>query len=201
MTIAIVDLDVGNCGSIAHVLKKLRTPSIVTSDPDVIKNAQKIILPGVGAFDTVAAAVDRLDLRETLVQIAQAGEQPLLGICVGMQILAEGSEEGKLPGLGIIPGYCRRFSDPTLRVPHMGWNQLSARSGSPLFTYLNAESRFYFVHSYYVETDDESHIAATTAYGLNFASAVQINNVYGVQFHPEKSHRHGLALFKAFLEI
>jgi len=201
MSIVIVDLDVGNCGSIANALKKLRAESIVTTDPDVIRNAKKIILPGVGAFDTVATAIDRLNLRDVLLDVAKRGEQYLLGICVGMQILADGSEEGVLPGLGIIPGKFVKFKDPTLRVPHMGWNRLNNSGQSPLFKYLSPESRFYFVHSYYLQPDNPDHTATSTTYGVSFASSVQSNKIFGVQFHPEKSHRYGMSIFKAFLDL
>lgn len=201
MTIAIVDLEVGNCGSIASILTKLNISSIITSNPNELLKAEKIILPGVGAFDTVMSTIERFGLREVLIQQAVEEKKPLLGICVGMQVLTEGSEEGKLPGLGIIPGYCKKFKTTHVKVPHMGWNQLHITNPCVLFNDLSDDARFYFVHSYYVVPKLEAHITSTTTYDISFASAIQTQTIFGVQFHPEKSHRYGAALIKNFVEL
>ncbi len=164
--------------------------------------AQKIILPGVGSFDKAMANLQTLDLVKIIQDRAKA-EIPLLGICLGMQLLADGSEEGVLPGLGLIRGKVKQFVLPSgYKVPHMGWNTVDYNRESPLFAEFEnfEEARFYFVHSYHFVCDDERHVGGRTDYGSAFTSVVQSEKVYGVQFHPEKSHKFGMQLLRNFIE-
>jgi len=198
----IIDYGMGNLGSIQNMLKKIGHASEITADAGYIAKASKIILPGVGAFDRAMSNLKALELIEPIRKKAAEGT-PLLGICLGMQLLSEGSEEGILPGLGLIPGKVVRFVVPEgYKVPHMGWNVVQYQKGCRLFEGFDAfeESRFYFVHSYHFVCRDVSHIAASTVYGAAFTSSVFDKNVYGVQFHPEKSHKYGMLLLKNFIE-
>jgi len=170
-----------------------------------LAGASKIILPGVGAFDHAIELLDQSGMRPVLETLVLKDKVPVLGICVGMQILATSSEEGRLPGLGWVPGKVRSFrSDErsaSLPLPHMGWNDVQPKSGSPIFAGLESDARFYFLHSYFFECDEPSHVAATASYGMDFSCAVAAGNVYGVQFHPEKSHHFGAQLLKNFGEL
>lgn len=203
MRIVIVDLGIGNLGSVPHALRRLGVDSIVSEKMEDIRSADRLILPGVGAFDSAIRALDERDLRSELHRKVVQEGTPLLGICVGMQLLMNESEEGDLGGLGWIPGCVRRFhfdQSPTApRVPHIGWNTVRAPADSVLFRGADDKSRFYFVHSYYVDCRDERDVAGRTEYGLVFASAVVCRNIMGVQFHPEKSHASGLNVFRNFL--
>lgn len=200
--IAIVDYGVGNLGSIANMLKKVGAEAQVTHDPAAIRAASGILLPGVGHFDHCAKALRASTLLPLLESRVKDEKVPLLGICVGMQLLARSSEEGTEPGLGWIAGDVKKFDLPPaerLPVPHMGWAMVKPRPGSPLFD-PNAEERFYFVHSFHMVCDDPNDIAAEAEYGYRFVAAVQRGNVWGTQFHPEKSHRFGKALMRRFAE-
>jgi glutamine amidotransferase len=199
--VVIVDYGMGNVGSIRNMFSKLGVTAHLSADGDEILNADRVLLPGVGAFDEAMATLQRVDLVEPLVARARSG-RPLLGVCLGMQLLLDGSDEGVLPGLGLVPGRCRRLDrasgDVPLRVPHMGWNEVQVtRADSPMPS-LAQEGRYYFVHSYYAAPDDPAHVLATTDYGLEFASAVNRDAVVGLQFHPEKSHRYGMRLLADF---
>lgn len=200
--ITIVNYGLGNLGSVHNMMKKIGVPSQVTDDLDVIARAEKILLPGVGAFDH---AMERLapgtELRKVLDEKATVEKVPTLGICLGMQLLTKGSEEGQLPGLGWIPAYTHRFPASELKVPHMGWNLVKTYTPSPLTENFDPEFRFYFVHSYFVKADDDRHAILRTEYGVSFDSAVQKDNIFGAQFHPEKSHRFGMQLFKNFAKL
>jgi glutamine amidotransferase len=201
--IAVVDLGIGNVGSIANMLRRAGAEAVVTRDPHTIATADKLILPGVGSFDRAAERLDELCLRSALEQKVVAERTPVLGICLGMQLLTRRSEEGSAAGLGWIPGETRRFrfeAGCRLKVPHMGWNTARSLRPSVLFGEFEAEPRFYFVHSYYVACDDPEDATATCHYGHDFVCAVQRGNIAGVQFHPEKSHRFGLRLLKNFAE-
>lgn len=193
----------GNLGSIANMLKKLGVPSRISSSPEEIGAATKLILPGVGAFDAAVERIDAAGLRPILSERALEARVPVLGICLGMQLLTDSSEEGSLPGLGWVPGRTLAFTgrvDENLRVPHMGWNVVSMPRPSPLTAELDPaeESRFYFVHSYFVKCADDSDVILTTDYGRVFHAGIRRDNIYGVQFHPEKSHRFGMKLLGAF---
>jgi imidazole glycerol-phosphate synthase subunit HisH len=201
--IVIVDYGMGNVGSIANMLRKIGAGVRVAAQPHDIETADKLILPGVGAFDAAMERINAGGLRTALERRVLGDRVPLLGICLGMQLLTQASEEGELSGLGWIAARTlalRGRIDPQLKCPHMGWNLVTPHTPSPLtagFAAL-AEPRFYFVHSYYVECDDSALGTLRTTYGLTYAAALQCGNVYGVQFHPEKSHRFGMRLLENF---
>lgn len=200
--IAIVDYGLGNLGSVANMLKVIGEKSKITNDVDTIKAADGIILPGVGAFDAGMEKLNELGLSEIIKNETKAGK-PILGICLGMQLLGNGSEEGTLPGLSLIPFRCQRFSfnDLPLKIPHMGWDIVETKAKHPILKGLDGIQRFYFVHSYHAVCEESNDVLLTCDYGYNFAAAVARNNVIGVQFHPEKSHDFGLALLKNFVEF
>lgn len=202
--IAIIDYRMGNLGSIKNMLRKIGADSIITDAHDVISNADKIILPGVGAFDHAMRNLSDLNLRDLLTQKALVDRIPTLGICLGMQLLTHGSDEGVLDGLGWIDGRTRKFEfskEQKLKIPHMGWNTIElGNPRSPLVTEMYDGSRFYFVHSYFVDCSDQSSVLMTTNYGHKFVSAVNKDNIYGVQFHPEKSHKFGLQILTNFVK-
>ncbi len=203
--IAIVDYGVGNVKSIANMLQRIGVASRLVSRPEDLSPATKILLPGVGAFDAGMSALYERGLVEPLRDKVLSQRVPVLGICLGMQLLAGSSEEGERAGLGWIPGRSLRFSfpssSPPLKVPHMGWNVVTPRRESPLLSAVPTPRRFYFVHSYHLACERAEDIVATTEYGIEFVSAVARDNVYGVQFHPEKSHKFGMAVLKAFVEF
>ncbi len=201
--IVIVDYACGNIASVLNMLRKAGGDAIVSDSHEVIKQATKLILPGVGAYDHGMSHLHAKQLPAILQARAAAGV-PLLGICLGMQLLAQGSEEGKMPGLGLIAAKFKRFAfsaDSAMRVPHVGWNTVQIQKSNSLIPDKQEENRYYFVHSYYAACADESDILATTEYGHRFPSAYSRENVYGVQFHPEKSHRFGLSLIQQFLKV
>lgn len=201
--IIIIDYQMGNIGSILNMLKKIGAPGMISSDPDVILKADKLILPGVGAFDQGMANLERLGLINVLNEKVKNSGTPILGICLGMQLMTKSSEEGKSAGLGWIDAKTVRFyHDPSLRlkVPHMGWNSIIPKKESVLLADMYSDPRFYFVHSYHVVCNNQNDVLATTHYGYDFTSAFQHNNIIGVQFHPEKSHKYGMRLLKSFAE-
>lgn len=203
--VTIIDYNMGNIASIENMLKKIGSPTIVTSEPTIIKEAEKIILPGVGAFDYGMQNLHDLGIDEILKEKVLKENVPLLGICLGMQLLTEESEEGKLPGLGFIKAKTKKFrtgyNGQNIKIPHMGWNYIVPESDSKLFLNSLKDMRFYFVHSYYVECKEKSNVLASTSYGDHFASAIGKDNIFGVQFHPEKSHSYGMNLLKNFVEL
>lgn len=203
--VTIIDYGVGNLKSIANMLLRIGVPSRLASRPEDVALATKIILPGVGAFDAGMSALHERGLVDALNERATVAKVPILGICLGMQLVAESSEEGERPGLGWIPGRSRRFSfpepSPALRVPHMGWNAVTPTRESPLFAAVPMPRRFYFVHSYHLVCTHTEDVLATTSYGIEFTSAVAHENILGLQFHPEKSHKYGMAVLRAFAEI
>lgn len=197
--IAVVDYGVGNLGSIRNMLKRVGLACEVTRDPARIAAAEKLILPGVGAFDYAMNRLNDSGLRPLLDKRAMQDRIPILGICLGMQLLTNGSEEGELSGLGWIPARAMRFpSKKGLKVPHMGWNLVHPSRPSSLTAGLGDRSRFYFVHSYAVQVEDSSDSILTCHYGITFDAAIHRGNIYGAQFHPEKSHRFGQQLFANF---
>ncbi len=202
--VAIIDYGIGNTGSICKMIEKLGFEANVTKNETEIRKAVSIILPGVGSFDNAAKKLRDTGLISTLSELALEHNKPFLGICLGMQLLFKSSEEGVDNGLGWIDGKVIKFDQskmPSEKIPHMGWNTVTCNSRSPLFKNFNSEIRFYFTHSFHVSGVKESEIIGTTNYGYDFTCAVQRNNIYGVQFHPEKSHRFGLQLMHKFLEI
>jgi glutamine amidotransferase len=202
--VTIIDYGVGNLGSIQNIIRKLGFDSQISSDRNIIEQASKIILPGVGSFDKAISNLESYDFIDLIKKKAQSGT-PILGICLGMQLLANKSEEGVLDGLGLIPGRVTKFElqDKSLKIPHMGWNVTKSSGDSPLFDGFDEfeETRFYFVHSYHYVPVNPNHAIATTDYGSPFTSSVAKDNVFGVQFHPEKSHKFGMKLLKNFIEL
>jgi glutamine amidotransferase len=200
--ISIVGSGAGNVGSVLKMIARIGSEARVITTPEEIASAQKLILPGVGAFDAGMAALRATGLDEAIQRAVSNNGATILGICLGMQLLLDGSDEGSSVGLALVPGRARRFDVQAqgLRVPHMGWNEVEPVRQSVLFAGEDAEQRFYFAHSYYVECSEPADVAGETTYGIRYASALQRGRVFGVQFHPEKSHRFGMALLGRFLE-
>ena len=201
--IAIVDYGVGNLFSLNSSLEMIGAESTVTADPEVLRKADRILLPGVGAFEDAARKLRESGLADLLKELAAEGK-PLLGICLGMQMLFEKSYEyGEHEGLGLIPGNVRPIRDVIpvdYKIPHIGWNGLHLKQENPLFKYVKEGDCVYFVHSFYA-ADCEENVVASAEYGAELTAAVARGNVYGCQFHPEKSGNVGLAILKAFAEI
>jgi glutamine amidotransferase len=201
--ITIIDYGMGNLGSIANMLKKIGVESVITSDLKIIERSEKLILPGVGSFAKAMENINNLQMTSAIKQLVQ-NNTPLLGICLGMQLLASHSEEGNVEGLNIIPGNVKRFIPlDNLKIPHMGWNMVKYKTDNILFKGFEEfeEPRFYFVHSYYYQCDKLENVAATSFYGEEFTCSVKNGNAYGVQFHPEKSHKFGMKLLENFSQI
>ncbi len=199
--ITIIDYGLGNLCSVHNMMKKIGVPSEITSDLLTIEKATKLLLPGVGAFDAAMEKLTNTDLRLILDQKVLVEKIPVLGICLGMQLMAQGSEEGILPGLGWISAHVHQFPKNELKVPHMGWNVANRKNESLLTKDFEEEHRYYFLHAYYVKVDNEDQSILQTQYGLTFDSGIQQENIYGVQFHPEKSHRFGMRLFQNFASL
>jgi glutamine amidotransferase len=198
--ISVIDCGIGNIGSIINMLKHIGHKAKRVHTPAELEDAANIILPGVGAFDAGMHNLEQSNMLPLLHEKAQTGV-PILGICLGMQLLFERSEEGTMPGLGWIPGEVKRFRKDNhldLKIPHIGWCKVNIKGEERLFTNLQ-ENRFYFVHSYHAVCDNK-HIIGTAEHGYKFAAAVRNNSVMGVQFHPEKSHRFGMQLLRNFVE-
>jgi glutamine amidotransferase len=200
--ITIVDYGMGNLGSILNMFKRIGVKAAVTNDLKAVQSAEKILLPGVGAFDAAMERIAASGLNQVLDHKALVERVPVLGICLGMQLLTRASEEGTMLGLGWIAADTKRFpARPGLKVPHMGWNVALPATPSVLTQNLPVVPSFYFVHSYYVQTDDPTHSIMCTTHGVTFDSAIQHDNIYGAQFHPEKSHKFGMQLLKNFAEL
>tara|TARA_A100000171_G_scaffold52546_1_gene71496 strand:+ start:192 stop:797 length:606 start_codon:yes stop_codon:yes gene_type:complete len=200
--IIVVDYGLGNLGSVENMLRRIDVPSKISSNFSDIASAKKIILPGVGAFDAAMVRINESGLRAVLDRKALEDKVPILGVCLGMQLLTEGSEEGSVPGLGWIKARTKRFpKHAELKVPHMGWNTVRVCNPSDLTDGFDGEERFYFVHSYYVSVDDEKNSILRTKYGTCFDSGIKMNNIYGLQFHPEKSHKYGMKILSNFARI
>jgi imidazole glycerol-phosphate synthase subunit HisH len=200
--IAIVDYGSGNVAAIADIFKRLRIPHVITRDHTELRTADGYILPGVGAFDPTMRTLTASGLVEVLNEEVHSRGKKIMGICVGMQILGSSSDEGQRAGLGWIPGHIRRIDKPTLKMkpklPHMGWNSVKLRRPSLLFRDVDLNRGFYFLHSYHFEADNADNVVSTTEYGNELSCAVENGNVYGLQFHPEKSHSNGVAVFRNF---
>jgi len=203
--IAIIDYGLGNVRAFSNVFKKSNIPAVIVKKAEDLKNATKVILPGVGAFDQAIQMLDNSGMRQALDEMVLQRHLPVLGICVGMQLLACSSEEGSLPGLGWIDGEVKRFQPSafkdSMRVPHMGWNNIRPVKDNGLLKSLGSDARFYFLHSYYMHCNNIEDVIAETEYGGEFACAVNHGNIYGVQFHPEKSHQWGIQLLKDYAEL
>ena len=203
--IAIINYGSGNIAAIANIYKQLKIPYIVTDDLVELANADRFILPGVGAFDATICYLNDSGILATLNEQVVIQKKRVLGICVGMQILAESSEEGKLAGLGWIPGRVRKIDAnllaTDLKLPHMGWNSIKPKANAPLLAGVDVERGFYFLHNYYFDAKDVADVSATVQYGKEMPCAVARANVFGMQFHPEKSHANGVAIFRNFAEL
>ena len=200
--IIIINYGLGNLGSIVNMFKHIGVSAKVSSDKAEIKASEKLLLPGVGAFDIAMKRVHESGIKELIDHKVLVEKVPILGICLGMQLLTQGSEEGRLPGLGLINARTIRFPNKNgLKVPHMGWNTVKFFTQSELTKDLPNESKFYFVHSFYVRVDDDKNSILKSNYGITFDAAIQKGNIYGVQFHPEKSHKFGMHLLRNFASI
>jgi glutamine amidotransferase len=203
--IAIIDYGLGNVKAFANVYKNLNLPAIIVKRPNELKNVGKVILPGVGAFDYAMQKLDQSGMRQFLDEMVIERNVPVLGICVGMQMLASSSDEGKLSGLGWIDGVVKRFNFSSLKkplmIPHMGWNSINQLKKNSLFSGLDHDARFYFLHSYYFQCQKNEDNIAVTDYGGEFACAVNSENIFGIQFHPEKSHQWGIQLLANFAKL
>jgi imidazole glycerol-phosphate synthase subunit HisH len=203
--ITILDYGLGNVLAFQNVFKRINVPVKVAATPRELDGATKLILPGVGHFDHAMTLFNGSGLREPVTERVRGRGMPVIGICVGMQMLAQASEEGELSGLGWVPGQVRKF-DPNLlkhstRLPHMGWNDVTPTRQTSLFNQLEGDARFYFLHTYYFDTAGPAEQIAVAQYGRPFACAVNAGNVWGVQFHPEKSHHWGSRLLQNFAEL
>ncbi len=202
--LVIVDYGVGNLASIKNMLKKAGFESVVSADSATIEKAEKIILPGIGAFDHCMQKFNASGLRPLVTSKVLEERIPLLGICVGLQMMMENSEEGIEPGLGWISGKTVKFKRDKmgdLKIPHMGWTDVVTCKSSPLLHDLGDKPRFYFVHSYYVMPDNKEDELLVANYGYDFTAAVSRDNIFGVQFHPEKSHRYGMKILENFARL
>lgn len=203
--IGVVDYGVGNVLAFVNMYKRMNIPCRSVQEASDLADVDQIILPGVGSFDFAMSKLNDSGLRDALDQFVLVDRKPMLGVCVGMQMLADSSDEGELPGLGWIPGAVKSFSADQavsgIRTPHMGWNNLSTRRGTDLLHELDGDAWFYFLHSYYFVCSQSQDELASCDYGLRFSCAVNRTNIFGVQFHPEKSHDYGARLLRNFSEI
>ena len=200
--IGIIDYKMGNIGSIQNMLKRISVKSVISSKIEILNNCDKLILPGVGSFDQGMKNLKNHNFIRFLNDYVIKDKKPILGICLGMQLFADNSEEGDLSGLGWIKGNVKKFNlrKDSLKVPHMGWNNIECKN-SKLFLKLPNEKRFYFVHSFFFECKNKENIISTTDYGINFASSINKQNIWGTQFHPEKSHICGMKLLKNYAKL
>ena len=203
--IAIIDYGSGNIAAIANIYKQLKVPHVITNDLCELASADKYVLPGVGAFDATMRYLTDSGMVATLNEQVLINKKKVLGVCVGMQVLAESSAEGSLAGLGWIRGRVRQIDASLItanpKLPHMGWNTVEPKADAALFAGVNVQQGFYFLHSYYFDASNEADVAATVHYGKELPCAVAHDNVFGMQFHPEKSHANGVIVFRNFAEL
>lgn len=203
--IAIIDYEMGNVGSIKNMFSRIGVESIITSNVEDLFIAKGIILPGVGAFEKAMEILSDMEIFPVLNELVLVNKKPILGICLGMQVMAKNSEEGELLGLGWVDAEVKKLSfnnnNEHLKIPHMGWNEIIPVKSSSLLTGLQNNSRFYFTHSYCIVPKVQEDILTTTYYGKNFVSAIEKGNIYGVQFHPEKSHKYGMKILQNFANV
>ena len=203
--IGIIDYGSGNVQAIATIYKNININYQVISKPEDLDKADKLILPGVGAFDSTMQKLIDSGLKDKLNELVLDKKIPILGICVGLQVMGYKSDEGKLPGLGWIAGKVSRFDETKIKfkpkLPHMGWNTINDVQNHKLFEGIDLDFGFYFVHSFYFECEEEHNILTTSNYGVKFTSSIYANHIFGTQFHPEKSHGNGVQLFKNFAEL
>ena len=203
--VTIIDYGVGNIFAFQNVFKRLNIPSRIAKSEDDLTNIDKLILPGVGHFDYAMSQLNKSGMRNRLDELVLIEKIPVIGICVGMQMMARKSDEGILDGLGWIDAEVKKFDESTIshhtKLPHMGWNDVTPNKNHPLFRGLEQEAIFYFLHSFYFKCLDEKNSISKTDYGINFSSSVQHNNIYGIQFHPEKSHSFGEKLLENFSKL
>ncbi len=203
--ISLIDYGVGNINAFVNIYKRLGIEVNKVQHAKDIANASKLILPGVGSFDDAMNRLNQSGMREALDEAVLERKIPVIGICVGMQMLAERSDEGQMPGLGWVRGQVKRFNAEQIpyktKFPHMGWNNFTPIKENPLLFELENGARFYFLHSYYFECTDAENVIATTEYGIQFASAICKENIFGIQCHPEKSHQFGIKLLHNFSKL
>ena len=201
--IVVVDYGAGNIGSILNMSKRLGANIVASSEPSVIENATKLVLPGVGSFDQGMRKLFESGVVEILNKKVLVDKTPILGICLGVQLMTKGSEEGQLPGLGWFEAKTIKFSfkeqQVKLKIPHMGWSDTFFKKHSNIFKINEEEHRYYYVHSYHLSTNIESDVLSTAFYGYEFVSGLERDNIIGLQFHPEKSHKFGMEIFNNFI--
>jgi glutamine amidotransferase len=202
--IGIIDYGVGNIKAFSNIYKIFDMPYKIVKTKDDFENVTKLILPGVGSFDHAMTSLQNSGMRETLDELVLEEKLPVIGICVGMQMLAKSSDEGELSGLGWIDGVVKKFDKSKIQngpLPHMGWNSLNIKDEKSVLSGLDINPRFYFLHSYYFDCRDKNDVLATASYGEEFECVVNHENIYGIQCHPEKSHHNGMKLLKNFGEL
>lgn len=202
--IGIIDYGVGNIKAFANIYKNLNIPFKIVKNISEFENITKLILPGVGSFDHAMTSLENSGMREKLDELVLEKKIPVIGICVGMQMLAKSSEEGTLNGLGWIDGIVKKFDKSKIKnapLPHMGWNNLKIEKKNKIFDNLEENPRYYFLHSYYFECENKEDVIATATYGEKFDCMINHKNIYGIQCHPEKSHHNGMQLLKNFGEL
>ncbi|MCT7639254.1 imidazole glycerol phosphate synthase subunit HisH [Aliarcobacter butzleri] len=202
--IGIIDYGVGNIKAFANIYKNLNIPFKIVKDISGFENITKLILPGVGSFDHAMTSLENSGMKEKLDELVLEKKIPVIGICVGMQMLAKSSEEGTLNGLGWIDGIVKKFDKSKIKnapLPHMGWNNLIMEKKNKIFDNLEENPRYYFLHSYYFECENKEDVIATATYGEKFDCMINHKNIYGIQCHPEKSHHNGMQLLKNFGEL
>jgi glutamine amidotransferase len=203
--ISIIDYGIGNIKAFTNIYKELKLPSISVTKPQQLKTSSRLILPGVGTFDQAMDRLNKSGMRDDIEELVFEHNVPILGVCVGMQIMADSGEEGHLAGLGWINGSVKKINvsreSSSNPLPHMGWNNVKSTPDDQLFKSLNQNSQFYFLHSYYFDCKLSDNVMATATYGETFTCAIKSSNIFGVQFHPEKSHQNGITLLKNFSNL